>query len=134
LSTKAGESGPAVLEKLAQLSIQNTKGVSFEGFLTAISKVRQEKGIQHGQTKDAKKIVLHGHMENTTHTINEDEKESFVTHINQTLGKDKHLQERFPIDPKSMKIFTECQGNLRFIFRWSVTRKVDKRCSSQHYR
>lgn len=57
----------------------DTGYVSFEGFLKAVSKIKAEKGERSDKTK----ITLHGHSENTTHTINEDEKESFVHHINQ---------------------------------------------------
>jgi plastin-1 len=62
-------------------------------------------------TKDSSKIVLHGSAgENTTHTINVDEKESFTVHINQQLGDDKHLASRLPIDPQSMNVFSEAKG------------------------
>ncbi len=50
-------------------------------------------------------------MENTTHTINEDEKESFVEHINAALSKDKDVKARLPIDKASMQVFSECKGN-----------------------
>jgi plastin-1 len=112
ISTKAGASAQAVLAKISALSLTNPSGlISFEGFLLAVSSVKQEGGVAAGQTKSDKKIVLHGHMENTTHTINEDEKESFTVHINQALGSDPHLAGVLPIDPKSMDIFKECRGN-----------------------
>jgi plastin-1 len=57
--------------------------------------LREEKGAKKA-TED--KIVLHGHMENTLHTINEDEKESFVIHINQALGNDKDLKKSAEMD------------------------------------
>ena len=58
--------------------------------------------------------MLGGHGENTTHTINTDEKESFVTHINQALARDKDIGSRLPIDPKSMSLFQETKGILSF--------------------
>ncbi|KAJ3281291.1 hypothetical protein HK104_000099 [Borealophlyctis nickersoniae] len=90
ISTKAGASPADVVAKLQQLSLVDQEGlVSFEGFLKAVSKVREEKGAPKQSGDDKKKIVLHGHLENTTHTINEDEKESFTQHINWVLTGDK---------------------------------------------
>ncbi|KAJ3322052.1 hypothetical protein HDV06_003653 [Boothiomyces sp. JEL0866] len=130
IATKAGESAQAVIAKIAQLSLANDAGlVSFEGFLTAVSGVRKEKGASYVGQRDDKKIVLHGHMENTTHTINEDEKESFTIHINQQLGSDKLLASRLPIDPKSMQIFSECKDGLLLakLINDSVPGTIDER-------
>ncbi|KAI8928138.1 calponin homology domain-containing protein [Entophlyctis helioformis] len=111
LSTKSGESFQAVTAKFSALQLVDKNGfVSFDAFLQAVSKVREEKG---GSTdRDDKKIVLHGHLENTTHTINVDEKESFTVHINQQLANDKDIKSRLPIDPRSMQIFTEAKDGL----------------------
>ncbi|KAI8817992.1 calponin domain-containing protein [Fimicolochytrium jonesii] len=112
VATKAGASFQDVTQKLSQLSLVDDGGlVSFEGLLKAVSKVREDKGAAK-QTGDKQKIVLHGHGENTTHTINEDEKESFTQHINQALARDAHLKDRLPIDPSSMQIFSECKDGL----------------------
>jgi plastin-1 len=113
LATKAGESHADVLSKLQSLSLTTDKGlVTFESFLKAISQVKTEKKGNYHRVKDSTKIVLHGHGENTTHTINVDEKESFTIHINQVLSTDKHLSTRLPIDPLSMKLFEECKDGL----------------------
>ncbi|KAJ3354363.1 hypothetical protein HDU91_005784, partial [Kappamyces sp. JEL0680] len=107
LATKAGESGQAVVAKMQALSLVNDKGL-------AVAKVRAEKGTPtYTGVKDSTKIVLHGSAgENTTHTINVDEKESFTVHINQVLAGDKHLGTRIPIDPSTMQIFSECRDGL----------------------
>jgi plastin-1 len=77
--------------------------------------MRQEKGLASGVNKT--KIVLHGQTsENVTHTINEDEKESFVEHINSVLSKDKDIKHRFPISIYTMDIFSECKGAWSFYF------------------
>jgi plastin-1 len=88
--------------------------------------LREEKGAKKA-TDD--KIVLHGHMENTLHTINEDEKESFVVHVNQALGNDKDLKKRFPIDKSSMQLFTECRDGLLLakLINDSVPGTIDER-------
>jgi plastin-1 len=82
------------------------------GFLTAVSKIKQDKGVSATQGQGKEKITLHGHSENTMHTINEDEKESFVEHINAVLDGDAHLGKRLPIDPFAMGIFSECKDGL----------------------
>ncbi|KAI8912019.1 calponin homology domain-containing protein [Powellomyces hirtus] len=116
VATKAGASFQDVTQKLSQLNLADGQGlVSFEGFMKAVSKVREEKGAPGAPkqgAEDKKRIVLHGHMENTTHTINEDEKESFTMHINQQLGRDPHVKDRLPIDPASMQVFAECKDGL----------------------
>ncbi|KAJ3089397.1 hypothetical protein HK102_006472 [Quaeritorhiza haematococci] len=109
VATKTGESYQAVTEKLQQLKLSNDDGyVSFEGFLKAVAKLRQEKGVRADKTK----ITLGGASENITHTINEDEKESFVTHINQQLADDKDIKHRLPIDKSTMQVFGECKDGL----------------------
>ncbi|KAJ3039251.1 hypothetical protein HDV00_012490 [Rhizophlyctis rosea] len=117
LSTKAGCSASEVTDKLNALSLlDSTASVTFEAFLKAVSKVREEKGVPkpkgQSDTGGPKKIVLHGHLENTTHTINEDEKESFTGHINWVLSGDKDVGHRLPIDEKSMQVFAECKDGL----------------------
>lgn len=132
LATKAGESGQAVIARIAELGLANSAGlVSFESFLTAVGKVKAEKTQQtyHG-TKDSSKIVLHGSAgENTTHTINVDEKESFTVHINQALGNDKLLAGRLPIDPSSMKVFSEAKDGIMLakLINDSVPQTIDER-------
>ncbi|RKO87451.1 calponin homology domain-containing protein [Blyttiomyces helicus] len=112
VATKAGASTQDVTAKLAALNLANEDGsVSFESFLKAVSKVREEKGAPK-LGDDKKKIVLGGHGENTTHTINEDEKESFTHHINQQLANDRDLKARLPIDTASMQVFAECKDGL----------------------
>jgi len=132
LATKAGESGQAVIAKIQELRLATPKGlVSFEGFLTAVGKVKGEKTQQsYTGTKDSSKIVLHGSAgENTTHTINVDEKESFTVHINQQLGNDKHLAGRLPIDPQSMNVFSEAKDGILLakLINDSVPNTIDER-------
>lgn len=109
LGSRAGIGAPDLTSKFNQFGLTD-KDVSFENFLKAVSSIRLEKNGYQGE-RDASKIVLHGHSnENTTHTINVDEKESFTMHLNQALGHDKDVASRLPIDPKSMGLFSECRG------------------------
>ncbi|KAJ3084369.1 hypothetical protein BCR33DRAFT_717762 [Rhizoclosmatium globosum] len=131
ISTKAGEAATSVLEKLQKLKLLSTgnDGVTLEAFLAAVSELRREKGMSAaGANKN--KIVLHGATsENTTHTINEDEKQSFVEHMNQVLGNDKDLAHRFPVDPYTMQIFGEVKDGLILakLINDSVPNTIDER-------
>ena len=117
VATKAGESYQALLTKLSTLRLTDTEGyVDFEDFLKAVSKLRSEKDIKPKAVADKTKIRLHGASENTTHTINEDEKESFVQHINAQLGNDKDIKHRLPIDSETMQVFAECKGRFILVF------------------
>ncbi|KAJ3099745.1 hypothetical protein HDU97_002771 [Phlyctochytrium planicorne] len=130
VAPKAGEAHQNVVAKLASLKLSTEDGtVTFDGFLTAISKLREEKGVSVS-SNNKNKIVLHGQGgENTTHTINEDEKQSFVEHINQQLGNDKDLKSRFPIDVQSMQIFSEAKDGLILakLINDSVPNTIDER-------
>ena len=63
-------------------------------------------------SKAGQKIVLKGSTDSTIHSINEDEKEQFVVHINSVLTSDKQIGHRFPINPNSMAIFDQCKDGL----------------------
>ncbi|KAL6056274.1 fimbrin [Balamuthia mandrillaris] len=64
-----------------------------------------------------------------THSFAEEEKASFVEHINNSLGKDPHLQGHLPIDPDSMELFTKCQDGLILckLINDSVPETIDER-------
>jgi plastin-1 len=101
------------------------KDISFDIFLAAVSKIKSKGGAYQG-TRDDNKIVLHGHTnENTTHTINADEKESFTIHVNQALADDKDCRHLLPIDPKSMGLFPNCRGCTLLIIRWNFLGQAD---------
>ena len=130
LASKAGANAAQFDSKIISLKLEDANGsVTFEGFLKGVTAVLGDQGSGQIQSRNSKKIVLHGHTENTTHTINEDEKESFTIHINQALGHDPLLAERMPIDPKSMQIFSECTDGLILakLINDSVPGTIDER-------
>jgi hypothetical protein len=58
-----------------------------------------------------KKIVsITGSNQDITHSFNEDEKEQFILHINNTLKGDIVVQNKLPIDVANMELFEKCQG------------------------
>ncbi|KAJ3138503.1 hypothetical protein HK101_003720 [Irineochytrium annulatum] len=128
VAPKTGEAYSNVVAKLGALKLSADDGtVTFEAFLSAVSNLRQEKGAA---VANKTKIVLHGQGgENTTHTINEDEKQSFVEHINQQLANDKDLKGRMPIDTQSMQIFSETRDGLVLakLINDSVPNTIDER-------
>ncbi|KAI9352096.1 calponin homology domain-containing protein [Obelidium mucronatum] len=129
VSNKAGEAATSVVEKLQKLKlIVGSDGVTLEAFLAAVSELRRDKGIS--ATANKGKIVLHGSTsENTTHTINEDEKQSFTEHINQVLANDKDIRHRLPIDPLTMQVFGEVKDGLILakLINDSVPNTIDER-------
>ncbi|KAJ3416764.1 hypothetical protein HDV05_000138 [Chytridiales sp. JEL 0842] len=129
VAPKAGEAVQNVISKLSNMKLFDSDGdVSFEAFLTALARLREEKGAVSAASKG--KIVLHGQTsENTTHTINEDEKQSFVEHINSVLFNDKDIKQRFPIDSRTMQIFSELKDGLILakLINDSVPGTIDER-------
>lgn len=127
MATKAGESYQGLTAKLTALNLSDDSGnVGFEDFLKAVSALRQDKGLSRATDG---KTILHGHSENVLHTIDADEKESFIQHINQELANDKHLQKRIPIDKASMQLFSECKDGLILakLINSSVPGTIDER-------
>jgi len=47
-----------------------------------------------------------------THSFAEEEKQSFVEHINNALRGDVHLNNKLPIDPNGMELFSKCADGL----------------------
>ncbi|KAJ3141943.1 hypothetical protein HK100_005041 [Physocladia obscura] len=129
VSNKAGESAPSVIEKLTRLGLfVSGDVVTLEALLAAVSELCRDKGISATASKG--KIVLHGSTsENTTHIINEDEKQSFVEHINQVLASDRDLGARLPIDSMTMQIFAEVKDGLILakLINDSVPNTIDER-------
>ncbi len=47
-----------------------------------------------------------------SHSFSDEEKESFVEHINQTLGKKPELKGRLPINPSDNSLFAACSDGV----------------------
>lgn len=47
-----------------------------------------------------------------THSYAEEEKESFVNHINNTLEHDEQCQDKLPVDASSMELFEKCSDGI----------------------
>lgn len=55
---------------------------------------------------------LAGATESSQHSIDDEELEHFVLHINQVLKHDSEMAVRAPIDPQSHQLFQECKDGL----------------------
>ncbi|RUS18996.1 calponin homology domain-containing protein [Endogone sp. FLAS-F59071] len=53
-----------------------------------------------------------GANQNTSHTINEDERTEFTHHINSQLAGDKDVGDKLPIPTHTMQLFDECRDGL----------------------
>ncbi|TPX36121.1 hypothetical protein SmJEL517_g01590 [Synchytrium microbalum] len=131
VAPKSGERYEDVVQKMQDLRLSTSDGfIEFENFLQIVSQLRSSRGPTKGSSGgDSKKITLHGTSVNVTHTMNEDEKESFVAHINSQLGRDRDVGARLPIDVKTMQIFTECKDGLILskLINDSVPGTIDER-------
>ncbi|KAJ3356922.1 hypothetical protein GGF32_001235 [Allomyces javanicus] len=116
--------------------------VDFDEYLDTVAKLKDAKvnaaaarashssgGGAAAASPAHKKIIIKGTAQNTTHTINEDERVSFVNHINFALAGDAHIGDRFPIEPYSMDIFEACQDGLLLakLINHSVPDTIDER-------
>jgi len=65
----------------------------------------------------------------STHSFSEEEKESFVEHINQTLKGDPHLSGKLPINPSDTSLFSACSDGILLckLINASVPDTIDER-------
>jgi hypothetical protein len=65
--------------------------------------------------KHGSKNIVKGSTDSTAslHTINDEEQEQFVIHINQALKNDADLKNYLPIDPNSFSdLYNKCKDGL----------------------
>jgi len=93
------------------------------------SKFKDQPAFPNSPSTGRKIITVQGANENITHSVNEEEKEQFVAHINYQLKNDKDIGSRLPIDIKTMKIFEECRDGLVLakLINDSVPGTIDER-------
>ncbi|RUS33864.1 calponin homology domain-containing protein [Jimgerdemannia flammicorona] len=73
--------------------------------------------LREGRNKGAfdvhqHKITVMGANQNTSHTINEDERTEFTHHINSQLDGDRDIGKKLPIPTNTMQLFDECRDGL----------------------
>lgn len=120
---------------MSHVDLNGDSTVDFEEFLKMIVKLREgrvgaDRGFGSTYQKQARLITVKGANDNTTHSINEDEQEQFVIHINQSLRSDPDLKGVLPMDSKSHSVLYEaCQDGLVLskLINFSVPETIDER-------
>ena len=87
------------------------------------SPTHQAKGSTGGR------IQVHGSSANVTHTINEDERTAFTSHINAVLAGDPDVGARLPFPTDTFEMFDECKDGLVLakLINDSVPDTIDER-------
>ncbi|CDO96275.1 unnamed protein product [Kluyveromyces dobzhanskii CBS 2104] len=69
-------------------------------------------GLQHKGVGEKAQIIVGGSTSGTTHTINEEERRAFTTHINSVLTGDADIGHRLPFPTDTFQLFDECRDGL----------------------
>lgn len=103
-----------VTTQLRSIDTDKSGQIEFAEFLTFVSNMRNDGGTPVGKIlgKTGKIISVGGATDATQHSINEDEQEQFVDHINDAFKNDPHLKARLPINGQSMELYKECEDGL----------------------
>ncbi|KAF9580094.1 Fimbrin, actin-bundling protein, partial [Lunasporangiospora selenospora] len=82
-----------------------------------------------GVTSGKKVITVEGANENIRHSMNDDERSEFTSHINSVLAGDRHIGDRIPIPTHTMQVFDECRDGLLLckLINDSVPDTIDER-------
>ncbi|CAG7848066.1 Fimbrin [Serendipita indica DSM 11827] len=97
-------------ETLKDVSVDASGKVELEDWVELNVKLKQQ--AQPVLPTRAGKVTVKGSNANVSHTINEDEREQFTSHINGVLEGDEHIGSRLPIPTNNMQIFDECRDGL----------------------
>ncbi|PIA16398.1 hypothetical protein COEREDRAFT_81349 [Coemansia reversa NRRL 1564] len=95
----------------------------------AAKSARAFEGITSDRAYERRTILKSQQNASSAHTINEDEREEFVNHINLALAGDAHIDYRLPVDPHSMQIFDEARDGLILskLINYSSPDTIDER-------
>jgi plastin-1 len=97
--------------------------------LSPVGMVAQRTGGGHHASKPSVgRIHIQG-SNNTTHTINEDERTEFTRHINAVLAGDADIGDRLPFPTDTFEMFDECRDGLVLakLINDSVPDTIDER-------
>lgn len=78
----------------------------------AVPSKPQSVGLQHKGSGGKAQIIVGGSTSGTTHTINEEERRAFTTHINSVLAGDPDIGHRLPFPTDTFQLFDECRDGL----------------------
>eukprot|EP01086_Lenisia_limosa_P012781 TRINITY_DN41372_c0_g1_i1.p1 TRINITY_DN41372_c0_g1~~TRINITY_DN41372_c0_g1_i1.p1 ORF type:complete len:617 (-),score=277.55 TRINITY_DN41372_c0_g1_i1:70-1884(-) len=123
----------AMKNMIKEVDTDGNGTVSFTEFIDMIQAIREGKtsGFSEIYTKHVKLNMIAGSSEGTQHSFADEEKISFVDHINSVLQDDPFLTKEgiIPIDPESMKFFDSVQNGVLLckLINWAVPGTIDER-------
>ncbi|KAK9765368.1 fimbrin [Basidiobolus ranarum] len=99
---------------IKEVDFSRDDAIDLEEFFEVVAKMKDGQQIAPVFAGIVNKnvITVKGKGSDSAHSINEDEKSEFTTHVNQTLAEDPDLGNRLPIDPDTMQLFDECKDGL----------------------
>lgn len=146
------ESYDVVRQALKEVELDSSRRVELEDYVDLISKVRDsspaQKRMSTGPVKSAGgppgvshaskpslgggtggRIQVQGSSANVTHTINEDERVAFTTHINAVLAGDPDIGHMLPFPTDTFEMFDHCKDGLILakLINDSVPDTIDER-------
>lgn len=155
-ATQTSERQPydVVRQALKEVELDSSRRVELEDYVDLISKVRQSSPAQQrastGPVRSAPsaggpppvshaskpslggaggRIQVQGSSANVTHTINEDERTAFTTHINAVLAGDPDIGSLLPFPTDTFEMFDYCKDGLVLakLINDSVPDTIDER-------
>ncbi|KAK7888023.1 fimbrin [Exophiala xenobiotica] len=147
------QSYDVVRQALKEVELDSSRRVELEDYVDLISKVRGVEPPQQrapsGQVRPASgngmpshghaskpslgggagKIHVQGSSANVTHTINEEERTAFTTHINAVLAGDSEIGHLLPFPTDTFEMFDHCKDGLVLakLINDSVPDTIDER-------
>jgi plastin-1 len=147
------QSYDVVRQALKEVELDSSRRVELEDYVDLISKVRGAEAPQqrvpsgavrsaagngmpsHGHASKpslgggAGKIHVQGSSANVTHTINEEERTAFTTHINAVLAGDSEIGHLLPFPTDTFEMFDHCKDGLVLakLINDSVPDTIDER-------
>ncbi|KAG6877902.1 hypothetical protein C0992_009095 [Termitomyces sp. T32_za158] len=102
----SGESYDQARETLKSVSVDASGKVELEDWVELNVKLKSQAASSSLTTK-AGKVTVKGSNANVSHTINEDERTEFTSHINLVIENDSDIGDRYPIPTNTMQLFDE---------------------------
>lgn len=117
----SGSGGAAAQPRMTTGHVRGTSTASAGGGVTSPGHA------PHGSTSG--KIHVQGSSANVTHTINEEERTAFTSHINAVLAGDPDIGARLPFPTDTFEMFDDCKDGLVLakLINDSVPDTIDER-------
>lgn len=150
------ESYDRVRQALKEVELDSSRRVELEDYVDLVAKLRdaptpQQRNVSGGAVRPPPsssgaapavshaskpslgggggKIQLAGSSANVTHTVNEDERQAFTTHINAVLAGDPDIGHLLPFPTDTFEMFDQCKDGLVLakLINDSVPDTIDER-------